>query len=187
MTVGPASTDHDPLKLRPGAEVIVIKDARGWNGGPGSAPSILGLGRITHPSPSLNTVPKIARAGEGARRPGTGELARPAHSRGPLWAKAHTSLGHKGAPSLGHPALSGSPPPARLPPLAARCSRKSPGSCSTLSTRQAFLQEPSGKVFAETPPAPYREVLEELLLLPHLQDQPPFRSLLDSPRCRPRQ
>lgn len=49
------STDHDPLTMRSGAEAIVFKDPRGWNGGPGSAPSILGLGRITHPSPCLNT------------------------------------------------------------------------------------------------------------------------------------
>ena len=63
-------------------------------------------------------------------------------------------------------------PTHQAPPFAARCSRKSPGSCPTLSTRQAFQQEPSGKVFAETLPAPYREVLEDLLL-PHLQTSLP--------------
>lgn len=149
--VGPASTDHDSLRLRPGAEAIVIKDLRGWNGGPGSTPSILSLGRITHhPSPSLNTASvQNSQSRGGCQEARTGDPARPAHSGGAPWAKAHTSLGHKGAPSFGHPALSGSPPPARLP-LAARCSRKSPGSCSTLSTRQAFPQEPSGKLCRNT-------------------------------------
>ena len=116
--VGPASTDHDSLRLRPGAEAIVIKDLRGWNGGPGSTPSILSLGRITHhPSPSLNTASaQNSQSRGGCQEARTGDPARPAHSGGAPWAKAHTSLGHKGAPSFGHPALSGSPPPARLPP-----------------------------------------------------------------------
>lgn len=116
--VGPASTDHNSLRLRPGAEAIVIKDLRGWNGGPGSTPSILSLGRITHhPSPSLNTASaQNSQSRGGCQEARTGDPARPAHSGGAPWAKAHTSLGHKGAPSFGHPALSGSPPPARLPP-----------------------------------------------------------------------
>lgn len=84
----------------------------------------------------------------------------------PWRTKEHLHLGTW--PSLGVPHPTGSP-------LSSTLLTQNPGSCSTLPTRRAFLQEPNGKVFAELPPLPYREAPEDLLP-PHLQDQPPSRS-----------
>lgn len=76
IPLGP--TDHDPGRLNPGSESTAIKDPGGWTGGLGSAPSIPGLGRITHPSPSLNTASaRNSRSREGARRPRAGTWVGP--------------------------------------------------------------------------------------------------------------
>lgn len=78
------STDHDPLRLKSGAESAAIKDPGGWNGSLGSAPSITGLGRITHPSPSLNTASaQNSKSRRGCQEAPGRDLARPAQSGGP--------------------------------------------------------------------------------------------------------
>lgn len=76
-------TDHDPLRLNSGSEPTAIKDPGGWTGGLGSTPSILGLGRITHPSPSLNTASaRNSQSRRGCQEAPGRDLGRPAHSRG---------------------------------------------------------------------------------------------------------
>lgn len=161
-SVPSVSTDHDLWRLRPGAEATVV---RGWNGGPGSAPSILGLGRITHPSPCLSTAraqnSQSWRGCQEARGRGPG-WARPqwrAH-----WAKLHTSLGHKGAPSPGHTALSGSPPSARLPPQL-HVAHAEPRQLLH-PVHKAGLPAGAKWKSLRRNTVPYREVLEDLLPLP---------------------
>lgn len=123
---------HDPLRLKSGAESTGIKDPGGWNGSPGSIPSFHGLGRIPHPSPSLNTASaQNSQSRRGCQEAPGRDLARPAHRRA-QWANEHTCLMHKGAPSLGNTALPGRPPPTRLPPLATRHSHRTQEEAATL-------------------------------------------------------
>lgn len=65
------------------------------------------------------------------RGPGQGTWLGLPTVEGTQWANAHTTLAHKGAPSLRHTALPGSPPPTELPRQPARCSRRT-RQCSAL-------------------------------------------------------